>query len=397
MSSEFRIVHKVFTSCAQPCKAALPIVWRKESTVKHWNRVLCYAALGLAPLAAQDAGVNSYIQTNLVSDVSGLATHTDPNLINAWGIAFGGSGPWWVNAAETGLSLVYDGNGNPYPPNSPLVVTIPPPAGGGPSVPTGIVFNSTSDFPLASARDRSAPAGSTGTPALFLFASARGTISGWNTGTSAVLKVTTPGAVYLGLTLGQLNGQNVLYAANFVAGGTINAFDGNFNPISLPAGAFTDSMIPSDYAPFNVENIGGSIYVMFAEVGPNGDEVHGAGLGYVDKFGPDGTLQLRLQHGDWMNAPWGVAMAPSFGFGALSRRILVGQFGGGQIASFNARTGAFEGLMNGTNGSPVQIDGLWGIRFGNGGSAGSPRELFFAAGINDEADGLFGKLTSSGR
>jgi uncharacterized protein (TIGR03118 family) len=136
---------------------------------------------------------------------------------------------------------------------------------------------------------------------------------------------------------------------------------------------------------------------MFAKVGPTGDEEHGAGLGYVDKFSPEGVLQLRLEHGDWMNAPWGIAMAPTIGFGGLSRDILVGQFGGGQIAAFNAHTGKFDTLMQGTDGNPIHIDGIWGIRFGNGGVAGSPRALYFAAGIDDEMHGLFGNLTFAPR
>jgi uncharacterized protein (TIGR03118 family) len=129
---------------------------------------------------------------------------------------------------------------------------------------------------------------------------------------------------------------------------------------------------------------------MFAKQGPGG-EVHGAGLGFVDQFTPEGRFVMRLQHGDWFNAPWGIVQAPT-GFGDLSQRLLVGQFGSGQIASFNPQTGAFLGLMNGTNGQPLVIDGLWGIRFGNDGTAGSSRELFFAAGIDDEDHGLFGKI-----
>jgi len=344
------------------------------------HRVLCCAAFLLSPLMAQDAqNRNSYAQTNLVSDVSGLAAHTDPNLVNGWGIAFLGPGPWWVNTAGTGLSVLYDGNGNPYPHSNQLIVTIPPPAGGGPSVPTGIVSNSSADFQIG------------GHASLFLFASARGTISGWYAGTSAQLAVTTPGAAYTGLTIGQIAGKNMLYVANFAGG--VDVFDSSFNPVSLAPGAFQDPMLPAGYAPFNVQSIGGSIFVMYAEVGPNGRAMPGPGLGYVDQYTPDGTLQLRLQHGSWMNAPWGIVMAPAFGFGPLSRHLLVGQFGGGQIAAFNPSTGAFTSLMNGANGQPVNISGLWGIRFGNGVLAGSGRALYFAAGINGEADGLFGTLT----
>jgi uncharacterized protein (TIGR03118 family) len=340
-------------------------------------RYLWCCALSISPLVAQQ---DRYVQTNLVSDVIGLAAHTDPNLVNAWGIAASATSPWWVNSAGKGLSILYDGTGTPFPINSPLKVAIPPL---GSSIPTGIVFNNTTDFPV-----------DTGLPAAFLFSTINGTIAGWNPNVlpaTAVTKVTTPGAVYTGLTLGQINGANVLYAANF-AGGKVDVFDRNFMPLSLPSGAFQDPTVPAGFSPFNVQNVGGSIFVMFAQPIPGG-EVKGPGLGFVDKFSSSGVLQLRLQHGDWMNAPWGVTMAPASGFGVMSGRLLVGQFGGGQIASFDAQTGQFLGLMLATNGSPVHIDGLWGIRFGNGGTAGSATELFFAAGINDEADGLFGKLS----
>lgn len=317
-----------------------------------------------------------YRQVNLVSDVPGLAGFRDVNLVNAWGIAFGGTGPWWVNANGTGIANLYDGSGLA----NPLKVSIPPPEN---SSPTGIVFNGTTDFPLIP-----------GQRAVFLFASENGTISGWNPAvdaTNAVIKVSTPNAVYKGLTLGQLaNGQNVLYAADLV-GGRVDQFDGNFNPRPFDPAAFQDPTIPAGFAPFNVQNIGGSIFVAFAKQGTGNDEVHGPGLGFVVQFTPEGRFVRRLENGPWMNAPWGMVAAPS-NFGTLSNKLLVGQFGGGQIATFNPVTGAFEGLMLGENLAPIQIDGLWGIRFGNDAGAGSSRELFFAAGINDEADGLFGKL-----
>jgi uncharacterized protein (TIGR03118 family) len=331
-----------------------------------------------ACMAASAIAQSTYEQVNLVSDFPGLASRRDFQLVNAWGITFAEpSGPWWVNAAGTQLSILYDGTGAPA--GNGLQVFIPPPGG---SVPTGIVFNSTTDFPLIP-----------GQRALFLFASATGTISGWNPAvnpTTAVVKITTPRASYTGLTLGTLaSGKNILYAANFARG--IEEFDASFSALPFDPSAFQDPQLPAGYAPFNVQNINGSIYVMFAKQGA-GEEVDGPGLGFVDKFTPEGKLLLRLQNGPYMNAPWGIALAPPTGFGTLSQRLLVGQFGGGQIASFDPNTGAFLGLMLGSNSQPVVIDGLWGIRFGNDGTAGSSRELFFAAGINDERDGLFGKL-----
>jgi uncharacterized protein (TIGR03118 family) len=297
--------------------------------------------------------------------------------VNAWGITFAEpSGPWWVNAQGTGLSILYDGNG--LPAGNGLKVTIPPAEG---SLPTGIVFNNTPDFFI-----------SPGQRGLFIFSNIAGSISAWNPAvnpTVAVIKVSTPKAVYTGVTIGTLaSGQNILYAANFAHG--VEEFDTNFNPLPFDPSAFQDPQIPPGFAPFNVQNVGGSIFVMFAQPGPGG-AVRGPGLGFVDKFTPEGRLVMRLQTGAFMNAPWGIVMAPT-GFGALSQRLLVGEFGGGQIASFDPNTGNFLGLMQGTNGQPIVIDRLWGIRFGNDGTAGSSRELFFAAGIVNETHGLFGKL-----
>jgi uncharacterized protein (TIGR03118 family) len=332
-----------------------------------------------ACMAASAIAQSRYEQINLVSDLPNIAGRRDFDLVNAWGIAFAEpTGPWWVNAAGTGLSILYDGNGAPFPAPNGLKVTIPP---AGASVPTGIVFNNTPDFFIAP-----------GQRATFIFSSVTGTISAWNPAanpTSAVIKATTPGAVYTGLTIGTLaSGQNILYAANFVRG--IETFDTNFNPLPFNPTAFQDPQVPPDYGPFNVQNIGGSIFVMFAKRSGE-DEVKGPGFGFVDRFTPEGRLVMRLQTGPWMNAPWGIVMSPTV-FGTLSQRLLVGQFGGGQIAAFDPNTGNFVGLMLGTNGQPVVIDGLWGIRFGNDGTAGSSRELFFAAGIEDEDHGLFGKL-----
>lgn len=325
-------------------------------------------------LFAQDqAPTGTYLQTNLVSDQTGVATHTDPRLVNAWGIAFVGTGPWWVNSAGKGLSLIYSATGA-----SGGSFTIPPAA----SEPTGIVSNTTTDFQVVA-----------GHPALFLFCTTQGTIAGWYTGTSAVTKITTPNAAYTGLTIGTIAGKNYLFAANF-ANGTVDAFDAAFHPVTLPTGAYLDPAVPPGYAPFNVQNIAGAIYVTWAKVGPTGDDVPGPGLGYVDKFSASGTLLMHLQHGNWLNAPWGLVAAPASGFGPMSGHILVGNFGNGTIAGFNPTTGAVTGLMKNTAGGTLSIPGLWGIRFGNGVSAGPATSLFFAAGPAGETHGLFGTLTA---
>jgi uncharacterized protein (TIGR03118 family) len=341
--------------------------------------------LGILTLAVEAFAGQGYVQHNLVSDISGLADRTDANLVNAWGLVHSATSPWWVNANGTGLSLVYDGSGAAFPTASPLIVTVPPPGVTGTSTPTGIVFNGTTDFQVG-----------TNLPARFIFATEDGTISGWNptaNPTEAIIKGGQPSvAVYKGLALGVLNGQNVLYAANF-RGGTVDVFDTNYSPMALGSGAFMDAMVPAGFAPFNVQNIGGSIFVTFAKQdSTQHDDVPGPGLGYVDKFAPDGTLLLRLKHGHWMNSPWAVVLAPQ-GFGKLSGRLLVGNFGSGQIAAFSAASGEFRGMLRGRRERPITIDGLWGLGFGNDANAGPATTLYFSAGIQDEAHGLFGTLT----
>ncbi len=300
------------------------------------SRVLLALASALT-FAAAGFAAEGYVQHNLVSDIPGLGDRTDSSLVNPWGVTHGPTSPWWVNANGTGLSLVYDGNGAPFPAASPLIVTVPPPGATGTSTPTGIVFNGTADFQVAPSA-----------PARFIFATEDGTISGWNPAANpavAILKVNrSPDAVYKGLALGNLGGQNVLYAANF-RNGSVDVFDKDYNPVVLPAGAFTDPMVPPGFAPFNVENIGGNIFVTFAKQDETGhDDVAGPGLGYVDRFSPNGTLLARLEHGHWLNSPWAVTLAPA-GFGRLSGRLLVGNFGSGQIASFDPANGEFEGML----------------------------------------------------
>jgi uncharacterized protein (TIGR03118 family) len=336
---------------------------------------------GTASLQA-DSG-SFYDQHNLVSDLNKVADRMDIRLKNAWGIDASPTGPWWVNANGTGLSIVFDGNGAPAPANNPLVVSIPPVGSGNP---TGIVFNTfngSGDF----------------NSAVFIFASEDGTISAWNPGSSQATTKVPPSTdnVYKGLAIGELAGtptKKVLYAANFHKG-TVDVFDTNFGSLSagsLAANAFTDVTIPAGFAPFNVQNINGSIYVMYAKQDSTAhDDVAGPGNGYVDVFAQNGSFIRRLQHGNWLNSPWGVAMAPA-NFGDLSGLLLVGNFGSGQIAAFDPATGAFKSMMLSHGNHPVEIDGLWGIKFGNGGMAGATNVLFFAAGPGDEEHGLFGTL-----
>jgi uncharacterized protein (TIGR03118 family) len=335
-----------------------------------------------APLTARD-GPGHYEQTNLVSDVAGLAAATDANLVNPWGLSRSAAGPWWVADNGTGRSTLYNGEGA----IQSLVVTLPNvPGAADPSAVTGTVFNGVAtDFLIAP-----------GQPAHFLFSTEEGTISAWNSGPNGALVVNNAGkAVYKGLALASANGVTRLYAANFQAG-TVDVFDTSFQPVDLGAGAFRDPRIPPNYAPFNafnVQAIGDSIYVTFAQKEAGSiDEVHGPGRGFVAVFSPQGEFQKRLRWGAWFNAPWGVALAPA-DFGRFSNTVLVGQFGSGKIAAFDPESGEFRGLLRGDHGRPLMIEGLWSLSFGNGANAGPVNTLFFTAGIDDEAHGLFGTIT----
>ena len=331
---------------------------------------------GCALSLGSSAQAQHYQQTNLVSDLPGLAAIQDENLVNPWGLSRSSGSPWWVADNGTGLSTLHNGSGTPQS----LVVTIPPAAGsseGG--VPTGTVFNGTTDFALP-----------TGGPAKFIFVGEDGTISGWNGGTSAVVVSTKERSVYKGVAIASFRGAHYLYVANF-SRKRIDVFDTHFNLVHL--GAFDDQHLPKGFAPFNVQNIGDSLYVAFARLDPRtNDEVAGAGLGFVDVFTPGGRLKQRLEHGDWLNAPWGLVLA-SGDFGTFSHYLLVGQFGSGEIAAYNVSSGRFAGMLRNVTDGILSIPGLWALSFGNGANAGPATTLFFTAGIEDEAHGLFGTLT----
>jgi len=369
------------------------------------------AAFALAVFALPNlTPAQHYTETDLVSDISGKAPIVDPNLRNPWGLTRSSGSPWWVGNNNSGTSTLYTGAGiapnafptDPHPDsngngiNSPFnnFVMVPPPgfAPGTQSAPTGVVFNgSPTDFPVAP-----------GKQAIFIFATEDGTISGWNpmvNVTNAILKVdnsdkgSANSAVYKGMTSGEIDGKKFLYVANFRSA-RVEVYDTNFQRVHLGEDAFEDERIREGFAPFNVQNIGGSLFVTYAKQdGPRHDPVGGDGLGFVDIFSTKGEFQGRLEHGDWFNAPWGVVWTPR-DFGEFSNTILVGNFRSGWIAAFNGFTKKFIGFMrNDKDGSPVFIDGLWSLTFGNNGGAGSSNTLFFTAGPNNETDGLFGTLT----
>jgi uncharacterized protein (TIGR03118 family) len=318
-------------------------------------------------------------QSNLVSDIPGMAKLTDPSLVNAWGISFGPTSPFWISDNGTGLATLYAVPGaTPPVMKVPLTVTIPPTAGGTTSAPTGQVFNGGAGFGGA----------------VFLFDSEDGAISGWNGGTSAVVdKDFGSAAVYKGLAISDPGMSDaVLYATNFRAG-TIEAYDPNFAKPASVTGNFTDPNLPAGYAPFNDKVINGELYVTYAvQDAEKHDDHAGPGLGIVDIFNLDGTFDKRLiSDGGALNSPWGLQIAPA-SFGSFAGDLLVGNFGNGMINAYNATTGVFVGTLDGSNGSPLVIDGLWGLTIGNGSAAGSLNTLFFTAGPNGENDGLFGSL-----
>jgi uncharacterized protein (TIGR03118 family) len=317
----------------------------------------------------------TYLQHNLVSDLPGVADHTDPNLVNPWGIASGPTTPFWMAANRTSVSTIYDGNGVQARAAVPI-----------PGAPTGVVFNSTTDFAMAP-----------GQPATYLFATENGTIAGWNTGAAAVTKVdlSALGAVYKGLALGSSGGKNYLYAANFSAG-RVDVFDADFVPVA-PAGTFADPALPAGFAPFNIQDIGGKLYVTYALPDTaKEDNVSGPGNGYVNVFDTSGNLLQRLVSQGLLNSPWGVALAPG-GFGGYGGALLVGNFGDGRINAFNPATGAWLGALQDGSGKALAVDGLWGLIFGNGTRAGDTHTLYFTAGTAGggavEDHGLFGSIT----
>jgi uncharacterized protein (TIGR03118 family) len=351
---------------------------------------------GLLPLedrCVPVAGV--FVQTNLVSDISGLAANTDPNLVNPWGLTAGPTTPFWVSDQAAGVSTLYNGQGvaQPPPPSGPLVVKIPPHTGAAPGtkgLPTGTVFNTAkSDFTVSEVVGGVTKSGSS----VFLFDTLDGVIAGWNPTVdrnNAIVGVSTPGASYTGLAFDtDTIGRNLLYAADF-GKGTIDVFDSTFKPTTVPGG-FSDSKIPSNYAPFNVQNLGGLLYVAYAKVDPTTHrDQPGAGHGFVDVFNSDGVLQKRLVRHGALDSPWGLAIAPA-NFGAFSNDVLVGNFGDGHINAYNPRNGHFVGTLTLASGKPFVEDHLWALRFGNGVTADT-NTLYFTAGIQNETHGLFGSI-----
>lgn len=344
----------------------------------------------MATLVAQSqTQVTAYKQTDLVSDGFVKAPVIDPNLINPWGVSFGRTTPFWVSANGTGLATIYDGNGKPAAPavigaNNITIAT--PPGQTSHASPTGQVFNSFG-------RGFRIQDGGASGPAVFLFATEEGTISGWNprvNPTMSILAVDNSKggkAVYKGLAIGTTNQGTFLYAANFRSG-TVDVFNTSFRHVQ----SFTDSHLPKGYAPFNVQVLDGRLFVTFAlQDSDKHDDVAGAGHGFVDEFNLKGHLLKRVESRGPLNSPWGLAVAPT-GFGQFAHDLLVGNFGDGTISVFNPKNDKFLGKLRGANGAPIKIGDLWALVPGNRGPNSDPKKIYFTAGVKDEAHGLFGTL-----
>jgi uncharacterized protein (TIGR03118 family) len=342
-------------------------------------------ALLISLTSYASAQTNSYSQTNLVSDIPGVALRNDANLVNPWGIVASPNNTIWIANNGTGTSTLYNTSGVKIPQGNPLVVTIP--ASGTSSEggnPTGIVFNGAGGFVVA----ENGVSGSS----FFIFVSEDGVISGWNPQVDLTHAITAVDhgqreAIYKGAALGMAPGGARLYVTNFHAG-KVEIYNENFGQISV-ATKFIDPNLPAGFAPFGIANIEGSIYVTYAKQDADAeDDVAGPGLGFLNVFDTQGNFVKRLiSHGN-LNAPWGLALAPQ-GFGRFGGALLVGNFGDGRINAYDRNTGAFLGrLTKSMIGTPIAIDGLWGLFF-------IDQQLFFTAGIADESHGLFGVIKAA--
>jgi uncharacterized protein (TIGR03118 family) len=337
------------------------------------------------PIAGSASGQtpNEFQQTNLISDIPGVARVTDPDLVNPWGQSASAASPLWFADNGSNVSTFYTGGVNgSIPTKNPTVVSIP----GG--APTGTVFNPSSGFVVTTAKGSA--------PANFIFDSESGVVSAWSgavSGSAASVEFATKRAVDKGLAIATANGSTFLYAADFGTG-HIDVFNDRFQKVAMP-GAFRDAQIPKRFAPFNIQSLNGDLYVTYAKQTPNKqNDVAGPGNGFVDVYDTSGHLLTRLISGGDLNSPWGLAIAPA-NWGGFGGDLLVGNFGDGAIHAYDPNTGAELGQLTNTDGNPIIIDGLWALRFGNG-TFGTPNDLVFSAGIADEAHGLVGEITPAG-
>jgi len=426
-----------------------------KALITSFGRLLAVlAVVGVSPLASIGHGAQAaaaktpsgtVLQTNLVSDLPDVAAIQDPRLVNPWGISESSGSSFWISDNNAGVATLYNVPGaNPPVSMNQLVVSIPIPGNplGTDGTPTGTVFN-TAGGPNGVFRisGKNASGGAASASAIFLFATEDGTIAGWNpginpngfdpnkAGTYAIIAVdnsgnnfTNPdpnqqtGAVYKGLAIATRatpiiaddpNSTALLYATNFRSG-TVDVFDATFHEITapdLPSGAFSDPELPKGYAPFNVQVLGGKVYVTYAlQDATRHDDVAGPHHGFVDVYNLDGTPGLaggatRLISRDQLDSPWGLAIAPQ-GFAGLGDPgpgpvLLVGNFGDGRINAFDATTGETLGRLTDPDGEFIEIDGLWALKVGNGTpQGGASNTVYFTAGPFGESHGLFGSLAT---
>jgi uncharacterized protein (TIGR03118 family) len=344
------------------------------------------AALLVVGASSASRPGNHYKVTPLASDVSGIAPVTDAHLQNTWGLARGPATPWWIANNGTASTSVYTSTGT-------RVDIGGLPAQGVPGAPTGAVFSGISgQFQVGTAADPTALGASN-----FVFDSEDGTISAWRIGSTAAqvtVDKSSSDAVFKGLAISNGPSGPRLYATDF-ANRSVDVFDGSWNPVHV-AGAFVDPRLPKNYSPFGIQTIGDRVFVTYAKQQPGSeDEAHGQGLGFVDAYDLDGKFLGRVaQHGQ-VNAPWGLVQAPA-SFGRFGGDLLVGNFGDGRINAYEEMSnGHFEhrGTLHVATHGKLSIDGLWALEFGNTAPNGDPQTLFFTAGIDDEAHGLFGTIT----
>jgi uncharacterized protein (TIGR03118 family) len=389
---------------------------------KLYGPVMLAALIALSFSLSESAQPGGYLETDLVVNkevnsvptlvdsrgVKHIAQFFDANLVNPWGITESATSPFWISDNGAGMSTLYNTAGSPQA----LAVSIPSPANplGNMGTPTGVAFNivppAQGAFTLSGVNSAGKPFSA---PAVFLFATEDGTILGWNPGVNpagfdpskagkyAIIVVNnSPGAVYKGLAMAtDINGTTRLYAANFRSG-NVDVFDTSFHQI-FSVSAFTDPNLPRGYAPFNVVPItvkgASQLFVTYAvQDSEKHDDVAGESHGIVNTFLLDGSMPRRFaQHGQ-LNSPWGIALAPA-GFGTLGGGLWIGNFGNGHIDAYDPTTGEFIGKVSDAHGQALVIDGLWSIKFGNGGNGGLANTLYFTAGTNGEQDGLFGSIT----
>src|SRR6516165_1386147 len=344
---------------------------------------LAIGALTLSALQTQ-GGDFTFTQTNLVSDIPGLATITDPQLVNPWGVSHSPMSPFWISNQGTNTATLYKVTDETTVTKVDITVAIPTTESGGPQGPTGQVNNTNTDsFPVAH------DDGTDGTSARFIFANLNGTISAWDGGPTAFVQNSgADGTVYTGLAINQA--QTRLYAANSL--GRIDVFDSNFAALDLGPDAFVDPSLPHGLVPFNVRDIDGFVYVVYAPAGREAQTMADLGAGAVAVFEEDGTFINEVVVGSRLAAPWGITFAPP-SFGRFAFHLLVGNFSylHSEINAFDPTTGELRGTIPIDTGDQ-QAGGLWAIDFGIGGNNGSPDVLYFSDGINGEADGLFGAI-----